>query len=184
MVTEIWSARDGIFCYFGQFLAQLLPKNPKNQNFENEKNAWRYYFKQVCQKSWSYATMFLRYGLWQMQLLFFILGYFLPFYPPKSPNNQNSKKMKKKPSKYHPFTHVYQKLWLDHVQYLRNGAQQTDGQTDGQMNRQKKWNTELGAPSKTCVMMEICCVLFTFIFPDLVWCWWHIIKQILYVFIV
>ena len=27
-------------------------------------------------------------------------------------------------------------------------------------------------------MAEICCVLLAFIFPDLVWCWWHIIKQI------
>ena len=32
--------------------------------------------------------------------------------------------------------------------------------------------------SKTCVLTETCCVLLVFIFPDLVWCWWHIIKQI------
>ena len=31
-----------------------------------------------------------------MQLLFFILGYFLHFYAPNSPNNKNFKKMKKK----------------------------------------------------------------------------------------
>ena len=30
----------------------------------------------------SYAILFLRYGAWQMWLLFFILGYFLPFNPP------------------------------------------------------------------------------------------------------
>ena len=31
---------------------------------------------------WSYAKLFLRYKAWQMQYLFFILGYFLPCYPP------------------------------------------------------------------------------------------------------
>ena len=35
---------------------------------------------------------------------------------------------------------------------------------------------------KTCVLTEICCVLLVFIFPDLVWCWWHIIKQIFHAF--
>ena len=33
-------------------------KNPKNQNFEKRKKAWRYYhFTQVYQKSWSYYTI-------------------------------------------------------------------------------------------------------------------------------
>ena len=44
-------------------------------------------------KTWSYATLFLRCGAWW--ILFFILGQFLPFYPPNSPKNQNFKKMKK-----------------------------------------------------------------------------------------
>ena len=35
---------------------------------------------------------------------------------------------------------------------------------------------------KTCVLMEICCVLLAFIILDLVWCWWHIIKQIFQAF--
>ena len=56
---------------------------------KNEKNTGRYHhFTQVHQKSWSSALLFLRYGTWQMQL-FFILGYFLPFYLPNSPKNQN-----------------------------------------------------------------------------------------------
>ena len=29
---------------------------------------------------------------------------------------------------------------------------------------------------KSCVGTENCCVLLAFIFPDLVCCWWHIIK--------
>ena len=30
---------------------------------------------------------------------------------------------------------------------------------------------------KTCVLTKICCVLLAFIFPDLVWRWWHIINK-------
>ena len=77
-------------------LDHFLPFHPKNQYFEKtEKNARRYYhFTQVYQKSWSYAILFLRYAAWQMYL-FFILGYFLPFYPHNSPKNGNVKKRKK-----------------------------------------------------------------------------------------
>ena len=37
---------------------------------------------------------------------------------------------------------MYQKLWSLDVQFLRNGALQTDGHTDGW----KKWHNEVGAP--------------------------------------
>ena len=37
---------------------------------------------------------------------------------------------------------------------------------------------------KPCVLTKICCVLLVFTFPDLVWCWWHIIKQIFDAFFV
>ena len=53
----------------------------------------------VYQKSWSYAILFLRYGTWWMQLLFFILGYFLPFYPLTAPKIKFSKKLNKKKKK-------------------------------------------------------------------------------------
>ena len=39
----------------------------------------------MSQKSWSYAILFLRYAVWWMQLLFFILGYCLLFYFPPPP---------------------------------------------------------------------------------------------------
>ena len=43
-------------------------------------------------------------------MLFFILGYFLRFYLPNSPKNQNKKKKRKKKAwRYHHFTIVYQK---------------------------------------------------------------------------
>ena len=40
-------------------------------------------------KIMTFAILFLRYGVWQMYLLFFIWGYFLTFYPSNSPKNQN-----------------------------------------------------------------------------------------------
>ena len=43
---------------------------------------------------------------------------------------------------------MYQKLWSDDVQFLQYGAQQTDGQMDGQTDSQKKWYIEVGAPPK------------------------------------
>ena len=71
------------------FLPFYPPNNPKNQNFGKlKKKAWRYHqFTHMYQKSWSYATLFLRYNAWRMQFLFFILDYFLPFYPPMDPKN-------------------------------------------------------------------------------------------------
>ena len=90
-VPEIWYMTDVIIFIFGLFFA-LLPSNlPKKWKFQiNEKNARRYHhFTQVYQKSWSYAILFLRYGAWQVWLLFLILDYFLHFYHPKNPKNQN-----------------------------------------------------------------------------------------------
>ena len=58
-------------------------------------------------KSWSYAILFLRYGMWQMQFLFFI---WVIFYPPI---NENLKKMKKKNAwGYRHCTQMYQKSWF------------------------------------------------------------------------
>ena len=54
--------------YFGLFFALLPPLQPKKSKFNsNEKNPWRYHhFTIVHQKLWSYAILFLRYGVWQM----------------------------------------------------------------------------------------------------------------------
>ena len=79
---------------------------------------------------------------------FFFLGYFLPFYPlphpPNSPKKSKFQKNEKTIWKYHHFTHVYQKLWLDGVWFLRCGVWQTGGQTD----RWKRWHIEVCAPPK------------------------------------
>ena len=46
--------------------------------------------------------------------------------------------------RYHHFTHVYQKLWLDDSRFLIYGARRTGGQTEGR----KKWYIEVGAAPK------------------------------------
>ena len=80
--------------------------------FKKWKITWRdHHFTQMYQKSWSYAILSLRYGLWRMQFLFFILGYLLPFYSPNNPKYKNFKKIKKSTWRYH-FTKAESNLEL------------------------------------------------------------------------
>ena len=81
-----------IFCLFTPITSQKI------KILKTWKNSWRYiHFIYVYQKLWSDDVRFLRYVARQMLLLFLILGYFLPFYPPNSLKNQNFEKMKKTP---------------------------------------------------------------------------------------
>ena len=70
---------DIFFCHFGPFCVLSSPWRPGKSKFwkMKKKNAWRYHVTQMQQKSWLYATLFLRYDAWRMQFLFFVLGYFL-----------------------------------------------------------------------------------------------------------
>ena len=73
---------DGCNCYFSFWaffcpFTLLIAKKWKFQRNNKKNNNWRYHhLRQVYEKSWSCALLFLRYGMWQMQLLFFILGFF------------------------------------------------------------------------------------------------------------
>ena len=83
--------------------------------------------------------------IWHVTDVIFIFHFalfFCPFIPSKSQRNKFLKKWKNT-WRYHHFTQVYQKLWLDDVRFLRYGAWQTDGQTEGQ----KKWYIEVGCPT-------------------------------------
>ena len=53
------------FYSFWNIFCPFAPNNPENQNFEKmKKSACRYHnFTKVYQKSWSYAILFLRYGM-------------------------------------------------------------------------------------------------------------------------
>ena len=82
-----------IFCPFTLLTAQKMKISK-----QWKKKMWRYHhFTHVYQKSWLYAVLFLRYGIWRMQLLFFILGYFLPFYPLTDQKMKIPKKWNKHP---------------------------------------------------------------------------------------
>ena len=67
------------------------------------------------------------YSSWDIEqniLKLVTFGHFLPFYPPKNPQNQNFGKWKKL-LWYHHFTYVYQKSRYD-VQFLRYRVTQTE----------------------------------------------------------
>ena len=89
MVPEIGSLTDRIFYH----LTIFCPLNPLTisiitaQKIKIKKKTKKCLeiYQKLYQKLWSYAILFLRYGAWQMQFLFFILGYFLLFYPPPLP---------------------------------------------------------------------------------------------------
>ena len=82
--------------------------------------------------------------IWHLTDIIFIFhfGLFFTLLSPSSPKDQNLKKKKEKNNawRYHYFTYMYQKLWLDDVQFLRYGPRRTDGQ--------KKWQIDMGTPPK------------------------------------
>ena len=145
MVPEIWSATDIIFCHLGLFLAFSLPKNLENLNFEKMKKTpgdiiiLHKYIKDhdhMLYHSWDMALD--RYNFY-----FSFWAIFYPFIPQQPKRSKLKKKKKKKKNnawRYHYFTYMYQKLWLNDVQFLRYGARRTDGQ--------KKWQIDMGTPPK------------------------------------
>ena len=122
MVPEIWTSTDRMILSLWAIFALLPPPQTTRKikiNKKNEKNTWRYHhFTQLYQKLWSYAILFLRYGICQMYLLFFILGYFLTFYLPNDSKNENLKKMKKL-LEIHHLTQGYQNSWSYAILLLR-----------------------------------------------------------------
>ena len=85
---DIWFLRyevqqTELVCHHGPVFALLLSNSPKNQNFKKmKKTPGNIIILHKCTKSHDHiAILFLRYGTRWMQLLFFIFGCFLPFYP-------------------------------------------------------------------------------------------------------
>ena len=143
-VPKIWHMMDVIVIFH---FVLFLP----NKNFlKNEKNTRRYHhythtrryhhYTQVYQKSWSYTILFLGYGTWCINCHFSFWAIFCPFTPLTCRKMKIWKKYEKNTGRYHHFTQVYQKSWLDDVRFLRYGAQRTDSRQmdrrmDGQMDR-------------------------------------------------
>ena len=71
---------------------------------------------------------------------------FFPFTPLTAPLPSQKKNSKKWTWRYHRFTHMHQKLWLDDVRFLRYGGQQVDGW--------KKWHIEVGALHKNFITLK------------------------------
>ena len=90
----------------GHFLPFQPLDNLENQNFNIEKNTWRYYhFTHLHHKWQSYGVWFLIYGAQQTKV-FVILERILPFYLPMDPENQNFQKIGKNTWSYYHFTNI------------------------------------------------------------------------------
>ena len=88
-----------IFCPFTSPLHSLIAWKKKIS--KTKKNPGDIIILQKCSKNHNHLLYCSRDMVHdrclQLQLLFFILGYLLPFYPPNSSKNENFQKMKKTP---------------------------------------------------------------------------------------
>ena len=84
MVHETWTAADIFFVILGHFLPFSTTNNLENPNFcKTENNSWR----KVYKKSWSYAILFLRYGMPQMVIVISHFGLVFAILPHWEPQN-------------------------------------------------------------------------------------------------
>ena len=123
---------DRIFYHFKSFLPFYPNNNPKKSRFWKNKSSWRYHFTKVYSKSWSYAILFLRYGV-QCNFYFSFWAIFCPFIPitaQKSKTLKNEKKMLGDIIILHMFTKNH-----DHMMY-----NSWDMVHKEQTDRQKKWH--------------------------------------------
>ena len=135
MIYDSWdmkSSRWDFFVILGHFLLYNPSNNAKNQYLLTWKNALHECFKNhdyMLYWSWDMARNgWIFFSFWAIVCPFAFLT------------------VRKNAWRCHHFTHVYQKLWSDNVQFLRYGVRQTDGQ----MGRWKKWNMEVDAPPNNC----------------------------------
>ena len=86
---DVWFLRYKVkWTEFFVILSHFLPfnplNNPKNQDFEKIKKAWRYYHFTLVYQMPIIWCMIPEILTWQTEF-FLILGYFLPFYPSNNP---------------------------------------------------------------------------------------------------
>ena len=83
---DVWFLTDKIFCHFEPFFALLHPNNPKNQTFEKmKKTSGDSIILQKYTRNHDMLHCYLRNNMrWDG----WILGYFLPFYPPNDQKSQ------------------------------------------------------------------------------------------------
>ena len=121
---------------------------------KNENNAWMYHqFTKLYQKSWSYATLFLRYDGMMDVIFIFYFGLFFVLLHPSLPKNQDYKKMGKSQGLSSFYIYVPKitnictvlKIWC---MTCRKTDELMDWQMGGWINRQKRWQMEVGAHLK------------------------------------
>ena len=83
-------------------------------------------------------------------------GYFLPFYPHPPPNNTKNQILKK--NQKNPVDIIILHMCTKKNDHMMYGSWNMVGnrQMDKQMDRQKKWHIEVGAPPKYCWVVAIC----------------------------
>ena len=73
--------RTEFFVILGHFLPFDPPNKPQNQNFEKQKNTWRYYHFMLVYHKWQlHDVLFLRYQVQQTEFCHF--GLFFVLLPP------------------------------------------------------------------------------------------------------
>ena len=137
--TELFVILDHFFLPF------YLPKKPKKSQAPGD-----IIILHKCTKNHDHML----YCSWDIacdrcKLLFFILGFYLPFYPSNRSKNQNFKKWKKCLEISSLYTHV-PKIMIRCIQFLRYGVWWVDRQMDRCTNSQKKWHIEVVVPPKNC----------------------------------
>ena len=132
-VLEIW--RDGcnyfsfwaIFCLF-----TLLTARKMKIFFKMKKTPGDIIILHKCTRNHDHMLHCSLYMARDTGNFYFSFWVFFALLPPTSQKNQ---KNEKNTWRYHHFTHVYQKLWLDDVWFLRYQAHRTGRHMDTQMEK-------------------------------------------------
>ena len=139
---DVWFLRYEVqqtefFVILDRFLPIYPPNSRTNENIKNEKkkNPGDIIILHKCTKTHDHRL----YCSWDMapdvcNFHFSFWAIFCPFTPLTAQKIKFSKQWKK-PWRYHHFTCVYQKLWLDEVWFLRYGARLMEGRMDKQTDR-------------------------------------------------
>ena len=146
------------------FYPPRTPHPPPTPPLNSQKKLKFQKNKQKYVKTWSFHTsvpkiMIICYTVpetWHMtnKIAIFYFGLFSTPLPSNSPQNQNFILTKKLPQ-YIIILHMYQKLWLDDVGFLRYGTRQMDGH----MTDRKSDVIEVGAPPKNYWNYQLICVI-------------------------
>ena len=135
---DVWFLRYGAsdrqnFLTFWTMVCPFTPlTTQKAKNFEKLRNApGDTIILQKCSKNHNqmlYCSLDMAHNRFNY---FSFWTIFCPFTSLTAWKIKIKKKKRQNAWRYYHFTYLYQKLWSDDVRFLRHGARQTDGRTDG-----------------------------------------------------